>query len=158
MYSNVSIVIKRQNDFVVVSRSFGEQEAFAHGEKHSWTSTSLYQHFYRLFDTLSSSKEVCEDAFGFGADSKRKNKNPFKAQSVERFWFVAQRQTRLPMKEFPRVEPHLEDFETTSSEPHNKGIFVAGGLNLKGTTLEAFKVAGCRKRAGRMGRVGWGFY
>jgi len=115
----------------------------------------LYQHFYRLFDTLSSSKEVCEDAFGFGADSKRKNKNPFKAQSVERFWFVAQRQTRLPKDQFPRVEPHVQDFEATVNQPHNKGMFVAGGLSQKSITLDAFKLASCRKRSGRMGRVGW---
>lgn len=74
---------------------------------------------------------MCEDAFGFGADSKRKNKNPFKAQSVERFWFVAQRQTRLPKDQFPRVEPHVQDFEATVNQPHNKGMFVAGGLSQK---------------------------
>lgn len=54
---------------------------------------------------------------------------------------------RLPEDEWPRVTPHLEDFEATSQLQFNKGIFVGTGPK-ESLVTDAFKQSSRAKGRG----------
>eukprot|EP00435_Cladocopium_sp_Y103_P017536 s1187_g4.t1 len=119
-------------------------EAFQHLEAQNWHPDALYGHAHFLFDTLQSSKEVAEDVFGYGADRKRANKNPFQSNTVERFWQSSLERLRLPNEEWTRVLPNEQDYEATYNDQPSRVPFVFRNEKA-GTTVKAFKALAAKK-------------
>lgn len=122
------------------------EEMWEHAEQHQWSIDSIFAHCFRLGDTLCSTKELIEDAFGHAADAKRANKNPLKSLAPERFHLNTSLWGRLDRDEWPKLGTELDDFGSTKGSTFSRRCNIATFAPAS-TVLKTFNAA-CLKKPG----------
>ena len=120
------------------------QEFWEHATQHQWDLSAIHGHCYRLGDTLASTKELIEDNFGHGADSKRSNKNPFKSLAPEKFHLNSSLWGRLDSEQWPKLGTLLGDWATTKKEPFSRRCNI-GSFAPTSNSLKIFNAATLKK-------------
>ena len=119
-----------------------------HCATHEWSIHAMFDHVYRLSDTLASTKECIEDLFGAGSDLRRSNKNPWKCSSVERIHHVSSYWSRLPESSWPKLKIYTGDFTSTRKEQFKRHVNIGSRAPMS-NTLQVVRLSGLKKRHGR---------
>ena len=98
-----------------------KQETWKAGKDSGWDHELLSRHAFRLFDVMTSTKEVLEDTFGY---LSRRNavdsRNPVQ-MSVERAYFLASLSPRWQDEAWPRVHVQPGDLQNQQAIRHARG-------------------------------------
>ena len=108
----------------------------------------MFDHVYRLSDTLASTKECIEDLFGAGTDLRRSNKNPWKCATVERLHHLASYWVRLRGDSWPKLKVCIGDFTQTRKMTWKRHINIGTQAPMS-NALRVVRLSGMKKRQGR---------
>ena len=133
---------------------FHIQEMWDHCAANAWSIHAMFDHVYRLSDTLASTKECIEDLFGAGSDLRRTNKNPWKCSTVERLHHLASYWTRLKESSWPKLKICMGDFTSTRRERCKRYVNI-GTYAPMSNTLQVVRLSGIEKRQGRDPVLSW---
>ena len=131
------------------SMSCALQEFWLHCKKFEWTTECMFQHCYRLADSLASSKECVEDLFGAGVDLQRTNKNPWKTGTVEKLHHLQSHWIRLDRDQWPKVRLRQHDFAETHNTALRRHCNI-GSFAPESTLSTTFRLATLKQRAGHV--------
>ncbi|CAE7487371.1 HMCN1 [Symbiodinium sp. CCMP2592] len=95
------------------------EEYWDHAVKFDFDPPSLWDHTYRMFDTLCSTKEPLEDVFGSLASEFADESNQSQI-TLPRVFFLSSLLPRWETEEFPPVRLHLQDLQNREVRKRKK--------------------------------------